>query len=206
MSQSPARRRVGAEDYLPAAPFVQWLNERHAQLERDLGGAAGRSVAHQALTAELRWGDARGRRRLWSYRRSCTTPDRDGVAGEHHASRYSRAVIEDALEHAGVALGTLGQPRPDDDPAMRGARAAYRHAAAVAGHPGSAVLSAVLAAGPRTRLCRRGALCNSPVQRPPIAAPDHRLPRTAGGLDERVVWEAACLYFYEQLSRTAIAA
>jgi len=208
MSQSPARRRVTAGDYLPAAPFVQWLNERHAQLERDLGGAAGRSGAHQALAAELGWADARGLRRLWSYRRSRATTDRDGVAGEHHTNHYSRAVIEDALEHAGVELAALGQARPGDDAQMRAARAAYRHAATVAGTPVERFCpwcsQPVLArAHAGEELC---AWCNSPLQRPPMTAPEHRRPRTAAGLDERLVWEAAWLYFYDQLSRTAIAA
>jgi hypothetical protein len=97
---------------VPAAPFANWLNQRIAYWEAREDSL--NAVIH--LLDEIGWPVQSGSRRLYRYRRMLaeTRRGRDNSRGIPRgkamtlvATEYPRAVVEDALHHAGVLFSEV---------------------------------------------------------------------------------------------------
>jgi hypothetical protein len=92
------------KDPIPSGPFQRWLNDRAAE-----------SSAPQVV-ALVGWDDPSedaGLRRLYRYRHARSETNRGGSNGRKgkrcvvHSPHFERAVVEDALDHAGVDLADV---------------------------------------------------------------------------------------------------
>lgn len=93
--------RAGLE--IPAAPFVEFLNARFADLERSENGSSA-----EALAEQLGWGASEaGVRRLNRHRNGLRAGSDDGAKGDFPTDTYPLAIVQDALEQIGQPIAEL---------------------------------------------------------------------------------------------------
>lgn len=112
-----------AKERVPVEPFLAWCREREAQILREIdhypaighmGQAAGRTPAgaapHTMLIMELGWEHEVGSRRLhrWEH--------------ENQSTDVDRAIVEDALHHAGASFEEVYPDEPPSPSALRDCR------------------------------------------------------------------------------------
>jgi len=110
--RGPALAATRLKEPIDVAPFLAWCANRETRIRRELGSehgiADGKQTNHrERLVTELGWTIEAGTRRLHRW----THPDQgDGFSG-----LVERAVIEDALHHAGVQFADVYPDLDDDD-------------------------------------------------------------------------------------------
>jgi hypothetical protein len=98
-------QRKGTE-YVPAAPFADWLNQR-------LGEIASGTELEEAcaiLAEEVGWSDTSkqaGIRKLYRFRHQLMSGSVGSVKKERPTDVFTRRSVEEALNHAGLRLGEL---------------------------------------------------------------------------------------------------
>lgn len=104
-------RRKGTE-YVPAAPFADWLNKRLGQIAAGFDDSA--TVKYERacaiLAAEVGWTDVSvqaGIRKLYRFRHCLMSSIKNGKKGDVPTDMFTRASVEEALNRAGCRLGEL---------------------------------------------------------------------------------------------------
>jgi hypothetical protein len=112
----------GFSEWLPAAPFAQWLNQRVAYWENHPYRKAANETTNTGDTSptgqvcyEIGWlDDATSQRRLYRMRHQLSESstgrrrgETPGIRKTTQTERFNRRVVEEALHHAGVLLSEL---------------------------------------------------------------------------------------------------